>query len=82
MEDLGAECKLEPLGEQTLPDGKKIPLPDILLGTLGKDPNKKTLLVYGHLDVQPAEKVSVTSKLQLTLSKETFVFTCLMYRSF
>ena len=25
-----------------------------LSGTLGNDPNKKTLLIYGHLDVQPA----------------------------
>ena len=25
-----------------------------LSGTLGTDPNKKTLLIYGHLDVQPA----------------------------
>lgn len=26
----------------------------MLTGTLGTDPNKKTLGVYGHLDVQPA----------------------------
>ena len=26
------------------------------MGRLGGDPNKKTLLVYGHLDVQPALK--------------------------
>lgn len=56
IEALGGTCELEPLGDQTLPDGKKIPLPPILLGTLGNDPKKKTLLVYGHLDVQPAEK--------------------------
>lgn len=56
IEKLGGTCQLEPLGDQTLPDGKKIPLPPILLGTLGNDPKKKTLLVYGHLDVQPAEK--------------------------
>ena len=34
------------------PDGKH--LPPILLAHLGEDPNKPTLLVYGHLDVQPA----------------------------
>lgn len=57
LEKLGAACELEELGDQTLPDGSKLQLPPILLGTLGTDPKKKTLLVYGHLDVQPAEKV-------------------------
>lgn len=38
-----------------MPDGHKIPLPPVLFGTLGTDKNKKTLLVYGHLDVQPAK---------------------------
>lgn len=56
MESVGAETELKELGEQTLPGGKKIPLPPVLQGTLGKDPAKKTLLVYGHLDVQPALK--------------------------
>lgn len=37
-----------------LPDGSEIPLPPILLGTLGSDPQKKTVCIYGHLDVQPA----------------------------
>jgi acetylornithine deacetylase/succinyl-diaminopimelate desuccinylase-like protein len=37
-----------------LPDGSEIPLPPILLGKLGSDPQKKTVCVYGHLDVQPA----------------------------
>lgn len=55
LEELGATCELEELGDQTLPDGSKLKLPPILLGTLGNDPKKKTLLVYGHLDVQPAE---------------------------
>jgi hypothetical protein len=31
-------------------------LPDVLMGELGNDPAKKTLLVYGHLDVQPANE--------------------------
>ena len=37
-------------------DGTVLDLPPILFGTLGNDKNKKTLLVYGHLDVQPAAK--------------------------
>lgn len=41
---------------QVLPDGGELPLPPALLGTLGQDPKKKTVLVYGHLDVQPALK--------------------------
>lgn len=26
------------------------------MGHLGKDPKKKTVLIYGHLDVQPASR--------------------------
>ena len=32
------------------------PLPPILLGEFMVDPKKKTVCVYGHLDVQPAAK--------------------------
>ena len=56
LTDLGACCTLEDPGQQTLPDGSTIPLPPILFGQLGNAPNKPTLLVYGHLDVQPADK--------------------------
>ena len=27
----------------------------MILGQLGKDPRARTLLIYGHLDVQPAK---------------------------
>lgn len=37
-----------------LPSGEEIPLPPIILGCLGSDPGKKTVCIYGHLDVQPA----------------------------
>lgn len=57
LEQLGAVCELEDVGTQTLPDGKTIPLPPILYGQLGKDPKKKMICIYGHLDVQPALKV-------------------------
>ncbi|KAM7344403.1 uncharacterized protein ACRADG_011139 [Cochliomyia hominivorax] len=54
LKELGVETTLEDVGKQILPNGKEIPFPKILLGTLGKDPDKKTVLIYGHLDVQPA----------------------------
>jgi nonspecific dipeptidase len=54
MTKLGINCKKIENSTQTLPDGSTIPLPPVLFGTLGNDKNKKTLLIYGHLDVQPA----------------------------
>lgn len=57
MEKLGAKVELCDIGEQTLSDGSKINLPPVLFGTLGNDEAKKTLLIYGHLDVQPAENL-------------------------
>ncbi|NXN72185.1 CNDP2 dipeptidase, partial [Himantopus himantopus] len=54
IERLGGTTQLMDIGKQTLPDGTEIPLPPIVLGTLGSDPHKKTVCVYGHLDVQPA----------------------------
>ncbi|GAA6001314.1 hypothetical protein JCM10207_006604 [Rhodosporidiobolus poonsookiae] len=50
---LGAEIRSVPLGKHTL-DGQEIELPPVLLGGLGSDPKKKTILLYGHYDVQPA----------------------------
>merc|ERR1712080_241460 len=45
-----------PEGNQVTPDGETIPYPPILLGEYPATPdaNKKTILLYGHLDVQPA----------------------------
>uniref|UniRef100_T1J673 Peptidase M20 dimerisation domain-containing protein n=1 Tax=Strigamia maritima TaxID=126957 RepID=T1J673_STRMM len=48
---LGATVKLEELGEF-----EGLQLPPVLLGQLGNDPSKKTVCIYGHLDVQPAKK--------------------------
>ena len=53
---MGANIELADIGMQTLPDGTKIPLPPLVFGNLGDDPKKKTVLIYGHLDVQPALK--------------------------
>ena len=57
MKDLGATVELADIGEQSLPDGSKIPLPPLVFGNLGNNPDKKTVLIYGHLDVQPANLV-------------------------
>jgi len=56
LEKLGATCELKDIGMQTMPDGSKIPLPPVLFGQLGTDTTKKTICLYGHLDVQPALK--------------------------
>ncbi|KHN82592.1 Cytosolic non-specific dipeptidase [Toxocara canis] len=56
LESLGACGQLVPLGKEKLPDGSMIDLPPLLYGVLGNNPSKKTVLIYGHLDVQPASK--------------------------
>lgn len=40
-------------------DGSILDLPPVLFGKLGNDPSKKTVMLYGHLDVQPALKVDI-----------------------
>lgn len=50
-------CRLHDLGTEDFPDGSKVGLPPVLLGELkageSSEP-KKTVCIYGHLDVQPA----------------------------
>ena len=55
MEALGINCQKMENGVQPLENGQILSLPPVLFGTLGEDESKKTLLVYGHLDVQPAK---------------------------
>lgn len=56
LKKLGASVELKCVGTQTLPDGKTLPLPPVIMANLGNDPKKKTICLYGHLDVQPAAK--------------------------
>ncbi|KAK2750908.1 hypothetical protein FQN55_001480 [Onygenales sp. PD_40] len=52
LKSLGAEVELRPLGPE---HGKEhLQLPPVVLARYGNNPNKKTILVYGHYDVQPA----------------------------
>lgn len=55
IEKLGGRTQLHPLGKQTL-GGVEVDLPPILTAELGSDAAKPTILLYGHLDVQPASK--------------------------
>ena len=57
LTDLGGVVTLEDIGMQQQDDGTEIPLPPVILGYLGNDPKKKTVCIYGHLDVQPAKLV-------------------------
>ncbi|KAI0842490.1 cytosolic non-specific dipeptidase [Hypoxylon sp. FL0890] len=54
LKGLGADVELRPLGKQ--PDKPELDLPPVILARYGNDKNKRTILVYGHYDVQPAEK--------------------------
>lgn len=54
MKQLGIQVDTKDIGKQTLPNGDKIPLPPVIFGILGTDSKKKIVLIYGHLDVQPA----------------------------
>jgi len=56
LEALGTKVEYVDVGMQPSDNGGEIPLPPVILGTLGDDPDKKTVLIYGHLDVQPAKK--------------------------
>ncbi|KAL6908920.1 glutamate carboxypeptidase [Trichoderma evansii] len=55
LKALGAEVELRPLGKEA-PARPHLDLPPVVLGRYGNDKNKRTILVYGHYDVQPAEK--------------------------
>jgi Cys-Gly metallodipeptidase DUG1 len=52
LKALGVTTVLKDLGPQTL-QGQRLDLPPAILGKLGENPKKKTVLIYGHYDVQP-----------------------------
>ena len=54
LEALGAQVELRPLGKQ--PHKEHLELPPVVVARYGSDPSKRTILVYGHYDVQPAGK--------------------------
>lgn len=54
LEALGAQVELRPLGKQ--PGKEHLELPPVLVARYGNDKSKRTILIYGHYDVQPASK--------------------------
>lgn len=58
LQALGVQTRSEDLGTETL-DGHEIKLPPAVLGKIGEDPKKKTILLYGHFDVQPVSVMIV-----------------------
>lgn len=52
LTSFGVETLLVDLGKQKV-DEDQLQLPPAIIGRIGTDPNKKTILIYGHYDVQP-----------------------------
>lgn len=61
LTELGVETKLVDLGTHVM-DGQELPLPPAILGKIGNDKSKKTVLIYGHFDVQPVCRHYVTCR--------------------
>lgn len=70
LKNLGADVETRDLGKQDW-HGTSLDLPPIVLATVGNDPSKKTILVYGHYDVQPVSsqvhKIETSSDLMYRL---------------
>ncbi|KAK4164333.1 hypothetical protein QBC43DRAFT_262388 [Cladorrhinum sp. PSN259] len=69
LKKLGATAELRELGKQ---HGTDLDLPPVVLARYGNDKNKRTILVYGHYDVQPAEKEDgwATEPFELTVKED------------
>ncbi len=52
LKSYDVETKLVDLGKHIM-DDQELPLPPAVLGSTGNDASKKTVLIYGHFDVQP-----------------------------
>jgi Cys-Gly metallodipeptidase DUG1 len=70
LESLGATVEKRPLGKQ--PHKEHLELPPVVIARYGTDKTKKTILVYGHYDVQPALKEDgwATEPFKLTIDSK------------
>ncbi|KAF7358639.1 CNDP dipeptidase [Mycena sanguinolenta] len=55
LKAVGVITKQVDMGKHIM-DGQTLELPPVVLGRIGEDPKKKTVLIYGHFDVQPASQ--------------------------
>ncbi|KAI0050313.1 CNDP dipeptidase [Auriscalpium vulgare] len=69
LQAYGVETKQVDLGTHVM-DGQTLPLPPAILGRIGNDKAKKTVLIYGHFDVQPAELSDGWSWPPFTLTRD------------
>lgn len=54
LHSYGVTAEAIPLGKQIINgEATDLDLPPVIVGRIGEDAAKKTVLVYGHLDVQP-----------------------------
>ena len=70
LKRLGAHVEKRPLGKQ--PGKEHLDLPPVIIGRYGEDKKKRTILVYGHYDVQPAlpEDGWATDPFKLTVDEK------------
>jgi hypothetical protein len=52
LKQYGVETQTVELGTHVM-EGQSLKLPPLVLGKIGDDESKKTILIYGHFDVQP-----------------------------
>ena len=52
LRQYSVETKAVDLGTHTM-EGQNLKLPPVVLGRIGNDKSKRTILIYGHFDVQP-----------------------------
>lgn len=71
---LGAHVELRQLGPQ--PGKEHLQLPPVVAARYGNDPAKRSILVYGHYDVQPASKEDgwATQPFELSVDDEGRMF--------